>query len=198
MKRHFPWNKGLKAKDDIRIARSVKAAHDALRGKKLTERQKQLKRESMQLFWRKKGKGYRKRVGKKISQSKKGHGWPKCYHKRQSMAQRKRFENEDVWNKGLGFKTQTIREKERKWRKYGDWRKAVFERDNYTCQKCGKRGCKLSADHIKMWCLYPELRYEVKNGQTLCEECHRIKTAKELSVFWKNQYKNNYLNEKKQ
>ena len=51
------------------------------------------------------------------------------------------------------------------------WRKKVFERDNYTCTQCGKGG-KLQAHHIKRWADYPELRFDVSNGQTLCVGCH--------------------------
>ena len=52
------------------------------------------------------------------------------------------------------------------------WRAAVFIRDDYTCLTCNKRGGKLEADHIKPWALYPELRYSIDNGRTLCKECH--------------------------
>lgn len=54
------------------------------------------------------------------------------------------------------------------------WRKAVFERDNYTCQMCKcKRGGDLEADHIKPFSLFPDLRHDVNNGRTLCKPCHR-------------------------
>ena len=56
---------------------------------------------------------------------------------------------------------------------YKEWRKAVFERDKYTCQHCGdSKGGNLNAHHLKGFALYPELRYEVSNGLTLCEPCH--------------------------
>jgi 5-methylcytosine-specific restriction endonuclease McrA len=54
------------------------------------------------------------------------------------------------------------------------WRKQVFERDDYTCQKCGKRGGRLNADHIKPVRLFPELVLELSNGRTLCAvPCHK-------------------------
>ena len=56
---------------------------------------------------------------------------------------------------------------------YKDWRKAVFERDNYTCQSCGKHGGKLNAHHIKPFKDYPKLRLVLDNGITLCAECHK-------------------------
>jgi hypothetical protein len=55
---------------------------------------------------------------------------------------------------------------------YKQWRKAVFERDNYTCKLCGIRGGKLEADHIKPFSLFIKLRYKISNGRTLCKQCH--------------------------
>ncbi len=57
---------------------------------------------------------------------------------------------------------------------YKQWRKAVFERDNYRCVLCGKSGSEtyLQADHIKSWANHEESRYDVSNGRTLCISCH--------------------------
>jgi hypothetical protein len=55
---------------------------------------------------------------------------------------------------------------------YREWRKSVFERDHYTCVHCGAHGCYLHADHIKPFAYFPELRYEINNGRTLCVPCH--------------------------
>jgi hypothetical protein len=52
------------------------------------------------------------------------------------------------------------------------WREDVFERDNYTCQKCNNYGVELNSHHIKSWINYPELRYDINNGETLCIKCH--------------------------
>lgn len=63
---------------------------------------------------------------------------------------------------------------------YKKWRIAVFERDGYRCTNCGDsnyegRGetCVLQADHIKPFALFPELRFNIKNGRTLCVPCHK-------------------------
>ena len=53
------------------------------------------------------------------------------------------------------------------------WRASIFARDDYICQVCGDRGGRLHAHHIKSYKHYPDLRYEVSNGQTLCVGCHK-------------------------
>ena len=67
--------------------------------------------------------------------------------------------------------------------KYEKWRRAVFERDDFTCQFCFKRGGELNADHIKPWALFPKLRFVLGNGRTLCVKCHRT-----TFVFMGNQF----------
>ena len=62
----------------------------------------------------------------------------------------------------------------RKTSQYKLWRKAVYTRDNYTCVWCGDNSWgNLEADHIKPFALYPELRFAIDNGRTLCKKCHK-------------------------
>ena len=56
---------------------------------------------------------------------------------------------------------------------YRLWRTAVFTRDAFTCIWCGQVGGKLDPDHIKPFAFFPELRFAIDNGRTLCHECHK-------------------------
>lgn len=65
---------------------------------------------------------------------------------------------------------------------YVAWRKAVFERDEYTCQCCGDRSCsghpvELHAHHLENFAHNEDLRFDVNNGITLCYNCHDIRAG---------------------
>lgn len=71
--------------------------------------------------------------------------------------------------------------------RYRQWRSDVFQRDNYTCQKCGKNKCYFEAHHLKtkksiflkykittlQEALKCEELFNINNGVTLCFDCHR-------------------------
>lgn len=80
------------------------------------------------------------------------------------------------WRGGITSENRRLRNSS----EYKTWRLAVFNRDNFCCVECGQRGWTLNADHIKPFCLYPELRFDVSNGRTLCASCHK-KTSSYLS-----------------
>lgn len=76
-----------------------------------------------------------------------------------------------------------------------EWRNSVFARDDWTCQKCGKRGIELRAHHILSFFQHAELKFAINNGITLCRNCHskfhkiygrKANTKKELKEFLKN------------
>lgn len=54
-----------------------------------------------------------------------------------------------------------------------EWRRAVFARDDFTCQFCFERGGKLNAHHQLPFIAFPGQRNVVANGATLCNPCHR-------------------------
>lgn len=95
-------------------------------------------------------------VCKKISMSQ--HGIPRP---------QQRGENHGNWEGGKTSKNAKIRSSF----EMIQWRRKVFERDDYTCQVCGCRGGKFVGDHIKPFCNYPDLRFDIDNGRTICKEC---------------------------
>ena len=79
-----------------------------------------------------------------------------------------------------------------------EWRKAVFERDNYTCVWCGYNWVDfdgsltsgLQADHIETIALFPQKKLLLSNGQTLCIDCYKIKSAQDQKTFYDEHYGN--------
>jgi 5-methylcytosine-specific restriction endonuclease McrA len=124
-----------------------------------------------------KGKKLSEETKKKISLSNKG-GNKTTFRKGSQVGKETRFKvgdirivgkNNNFWRGGITPLSAKIRNSF----EYKLWRKAVFERDNYTCIWCGQFGGKLHADHIKPFSLYPELRFSIDNGRTLCIDCHK-------------------------
>lgn len=84
------------------------------------------------------------------------------------MAKTKTGSQSHFWKGGITPMNKVIRQSY----EYKLWREAVFKRDNYTCVWCGFKGY-VQADHIKPFALYPELRFAIDNGRTLCVPCHK-------------------------
>ena len=72
---------------------------------------------------------------------------------------------------------------------YANAREHALVRDNYTCQCCGKKNCKLEVHHIV---------FRSKNGSdslenliTLCEDCHKAIHLGEIDLKLKGKRKSN-------
>ncbi|WP_416192855.1 HNH endonuclease [Nitrobacter sp. TKz-YC01] len=161
-----PWNKGIPQWKDKRHPRLGTILSEATKQK--------ISRAAM---------GNKRRLGcklsakakKQISIAKTGKKLPPFSDQhRRRIGDACRGERNYAWKGGVAsYRLSVWRSKE-----YQDWRRSVFERDNYTCQECGARNGKgrtvvLNADHIKQFALYPALRFALNNGRTLCLPCHR-------------------------
>lgn len=95
------------------------------------------------------------------------------------------------WNGG----TSKLRDKIEELQGYKKWRTDIFERDNYICIICKIKTQVVNADHIiplAILLLCDNIKtvdeairsknlWDTKNGQTLCEACHSIKTKKDMA-----------------
>jgi 5-methylcytosine-specific restriction endonuclease McrA len=170
-----PWNKNKKMSKEYgeKISQNKERAlkiSQSLKGKKHSEKAKRKMSESH--LGRKNylyGKHHTKEVREKISKAQKG-----------KPRYNQRGKNHGNWQGGItpiNFKIRNSLE-------YKIWREAVFKRDDYTCVWCGQKGGRLVADHIKPFSLFPELRFAIDNGRTLCEDCHK-KTDTYGGKIWK-------------
>lgn len=108
---------------------------------------------------------------------------PKSEEHRKRIAEAQRGINGNNWQGGKTSIQKSIRNSPR----YKEWRKSVFERDNYICQFCGLRGGRLNADHYPIRFSDMLDMYEITSleeslkekrlwdkyiARTLCKKCH--------------------------
>ena len=125
-----------------------------------------------------KGRSHTPEAREKMSKARKGNknrlGKPFTHEQLAYLRQRTiettlRGANNANWRGGVTPENERLRHSPH----YADWRNAVFTRDGYSCQKCGNsKGGNLNAHHVLSWSQYPEYRFDVNNGLTLCETCH--------------------------
>lgn len=93
----------------------------------------------------------------------------------------KHYSGEKHWSwKGENCKKQ----EERNNSLYKNWVSRIKKRDRWTC-KINNQDCSgyCEVHHILSWSAYPELRYEVNNGITLCQGHHPRKRADEQRLI---------------
>ena len=131
----------------------------------------------------------RPEVRKKISESKKGHivtqetrkkiskkltGRKLSEETKRKIGNSERGEKSHLWEGGITPLNKLLRNQS----KFKIWREAVFLRDNFTCQNpncefCNNKvGVLLHPHHIKSFIKFPELRFNINNGITLCAGFH--------------------------
>ena len=136
-------------------------------------------------FWS--GKKLPEKTKKKLSSSHKknptrywlGKKFSIDYRKKLSEARKGRFggDKHPNWKGGIDLENKRIRRS----LEYQIWQSEVYKRDGWKCRLCGKHCQKkdIIAHHIKLFSDFPELRFSVENGITLCRKCHcKIHTKK--------------------
>ena len=146
--------------------RKLSEAHKGKKYKPMSEQGKKNMGEA------RKGKYHTEESKRKMSKAAGGREFSSVHRKRLSEA--RKGDKNPSWKGGITPTNQLIRTS----LEYKLWRESVFKRDNYTCIWCGARNGNgktvvLNADHIKPFALYPELRFAIDNGRTLCIPCHK-------------------------
>ena len=117
-----------------------------------------------------KGRKHTEEEEKKRVESRRKNGWYKNPEKsRRKISESLKGEKSYRWKGGITSENGKIRQ----CIEYKFWVEGNFARDDFTCQKCGLRGGKLVAHHIKNFAQYPELRLAIDNGITFCIKCHK-------------------------
>lgn len=153
----IPWNKGTKGVMKPNKTSFKKGHHSKTefkKGHKSWLKGKKMPRDMVE-------KSRLKRIGRKDSLEVR-------LRKREIQLERVRRGEHNLYKGGITSVNKRIRGGIH----YRLWREAVYARDNWTCQRCGKRGVFLHPHHIKNFAQYPKLRFAIDNGITLCKECH--------------------------
>ena len=176
-KGYIPWNKGLKGVQRHSEETRKKMSDTRLKmdwkgywlGKELSEEHR--KKVSEALTGRDVTEDFRKKMSKLLRGNKHCLGRKHTEETKQKISLAISGPNHPCWKGGVS----PLRTRIWQSREYKQWRKAVFERDDYTCLDCSTRGGTLNAHHKKSFAEYPELRFKVDNGQTLCVPCHNFR-----------------------
>ena len=107
-------------------------------------------------------------------------GHPVSLETRRKLSEMQKGEKGNNWKGGIYPVNKAIRDS----LEYKLWRQSVFERDRFTCQDCGQLRGDIEADHIKPFSLFPELRFELSNGRTLCHNCHLKTSTYGFNLRW--------------
>lgn len=83
-----------------------------------------------------------------------------------------RGENSRIWKKSITTEDREGSKDRNKQPQHRIWRISVFNRDNYTCQKCNQYGGSLCSHHIESYNKKKDKRFDLDNGITLCTNCH--------------------------
>jgi len=113
-------------------------------------------------------KGVKKTIEHRMEMSRVRKGKKMSLETRLKMSESRKGKNNPSYKGGVTPLNQRIRRS----MEMRLWKKAVLERDNFTCQKTGQVGGKLVAHHICNFADFPELRTSIDNGITLSKESH--------------------------
>jgi len=73
------------------------------------------------------------------------------------------------WKGGISSKN----ELDRKCSDYSEWRIGVYKKDYYRCRLCGINK-DIVAHHLLSFVKFPQFRFDLWNGTTLCKDCHKL------------------------
>lgn len=178
---HIPWNKGILMSEEVKQNMSI-----AQLGNKNKLGTSCTKESKIKMSEAHKGNKVSDETRIKMGIAhigNKGNRTPWTIERKKKISSKWIGKNNPRWKGGITSLTKTIRHL----LEYREWRLMVFGRDNFTCQKCSKRGCYLHAHHIKSFSSimqYYEITtleealecaelWNINNGITLCKECHK-------------------------
>ena len=149
-KKGIPINVGRKFTDETKLKMSL-----AKKGKKLSEEHK-----------RKIGL---KSIGNNYGRALKGKKQSEESKLKRSLALRGRFMGIESsgWKGGVS----PANMKARQCAEYQSWKKKVYKRDNHHCRNCDSDS-NLIAHHLLSFSKFPQFRFDLWNGITVCRKCH--------------------------